>query len=128
MVITYVNNVLIFDVCVDGTALESPSRQKWSLSIVEMTCQQPCKSALKITNFLKTKSQITKKFYPFEGPFYVRTVSIVLIKLSDSEITEFYLFRSEFLQNISNRASSAQPRFGSRESIKGTISHELNLA
>jgi hypothetical protein len=58
MVITYVNNVLIFDVCVEGTARSNLRVRRSS------KCQQPCKSALKITNFLETKVKSQKNFYP----------------------------------------------------------------
>jgi hypothetical protein len=78
MVITYVNNVLIFDVCVEGNALESRSP-----SIVETSTT--LQIGTKITNFLETKVKSQKTSIRLEGPFYVRTVSTVLIKLSDSE-------------------------------------------
>jgi hypothetical protein len=87
MVITYVNNVLIFDVCVERTALEYPCPSIVNMVNVVIVNNQPCKSALKITNFLETKVKSQKTSIRLEGPFYVRTVSIVLIKLSDSEIT-----------------------------------------
>jgi hypothetical protein len=160
MVITYVNNALIFDVCVECTALESPR--------VRRNVNNPhCKSALKITNFLETKVKLLKHSIWSERSFYVRTVSIVPIKLSDSETDNRILSillrictkhlhstlwgirdvipssdgnsrtppeihegppnLAESNENISNRFSSAQPRSRSRESIKGTISHELNL-